>query len=73
MTPQINTIKNTIIKFIRHDHPCVTMCILSALNSVEKYYYHIDFRMDCVHIGTQTTCVLLYCKVTILTFPFFHL
>ncbi len=32
------------------------MCILStlsALNSIENYYYHIEFRMDSMHIGTQ--------------------
>ncbi len=35
--------------------PCVSMCILStpsALNSIENYYYHIEFRMDSMHIGT---------------------
>ncbi len=38
------------------DIPCVPMCILptlSALNSIENYYYHIEFRMDGMHIGTQ--------------------
>ncbi len=32
------------------------MCILStlsALNSIENYYYHIEFRMDSMYIGTQ--------------------
>ncbi len=44
--------------------PCVPMCILStlsALNSIENYYYHIEFRMDSVHIGTQAKkeiCIL---------------
>ncbi len=35
------------------------MCILStlsALNSIENYYYHIEFRMDSMHIGTQAQC-----------------
>ncbi len=34
------------------------MCILStlsALNSIENYYYHIEFRMDSMHIGTQAS------------------
>ncbi len=38
--------------------PCVPMCILStlsALNSIENYYYHIEFRMDSMHIGTQAS------------------
>ncbi len=32
------------------------MCILStlsALNSIENYYYHIEFKMDSMYIGTQ--------------------
>ncbi len=36
--------------------PCVPICILStlsALNSIENYYYHIEFMMDSMHIGTQ--------------------
>ncbi len=39
------------------DRPCVPMCILSTLsapNSIENYYYHTEFRMDSMHIGTQT-------------------
>ncbi len=38
------------------DIPCVPMCILStlpAVNSIENYYYYIEFRMDIMHIGTQ--------------------
>ncbi len=37
--------------------PYVPMCILStlsALNSIENYYYHTEFRMDIMHIGTQS-------------------
>ncbi len=44
-----------LLKFCLHT-PCVPMCILStlsALNSIENDYYHIEFRMDSMHIGTQ--------------------
>ncbi len=36
------------------------MCILSTLstlNGIENYYCHIEFRMDSMHIGTQTLAV----------------
>ncbi len=42
---------------MKEDTPCIPMCILStlsALNSIEKYYYHIECRMDSMHIGTQS-------------------
>ncbi len=40
--------------------PCVPMCMLStlsALNSIENDYYHIEFRMDSMHIGMQAMVI----------------
>ncbi len=44
--------------------PCIPMCILSTLstlNSIENYNYHIEFRMDSMHIGTQAWCSCRWC------------
>ncbi len=48
--------------FIHKHNACVPMCILStlsSLNSSDSYYYHIEFRMDSMNIGTQAICWLL--------------
>ncbi len=40
------------------------MCILStlsALNSIENYWYHTEYKMDSMHIGMQAMIDYILC------------
>ncbi len=40
---------------------CILLSTLSTLNSIENYYYHIEFRMDSMHIKMQANSLISSC------------
>jgi len=49
----VSCLAHVCISYLSLGYRCISVCILSTLNSIEMYSYHIEFRMDRTHFGTQ--------------------